>query len=302
MAGVIRNTLRMPFAEWLGKMSAAKLEQNARLVAIYAAVFEISGNGNLMEITGIKSDKTIWKIKKLLLDEGWVTVQGRTGGRGHGSTITPAFKETPVTFTDLSPRNPGKYYVGSEDETYVTQGRGLGETYVNKPMVSVVGVSTENQAKSSVRDETYVTVTSVLPSRAHATKESTIVDSYSLSGEGETYAAEAKRTKTVIVNGEAIYGPGFILPYAAIDMAAAMLPMEAARARQIAEICAQDWTANKTVPQNPMAMVRSAITNDHRQNEIHGVRMAKAKAPYQAQPEIPKDAKKKYDAIVGKRS
>lgn len=112
--------------------------------------------------------------------------------------------------------------------------------------------------------------------RARAYKESTIVDSYSLcDGERES-RNEARRSGKVIVGHEAIYGPTFVLDFAAIDMAATLIPFDKTKARQIAEVCARDWVANGTVPQQPMAMAKAAILSQHRGDEVHSVRLAQA--------------------------
>ncbi len=114
--------------------------------------------------------------------------------------------------------------------------------------------------------------------RARAYKESTIVDIYPLSGAGQPTdsRAESKRTGRVIVTADAIYGPTFVLDFAAIDMAAALISFDKTKARQIAEVCARDWVANGTLPQQPMAMVKAAILSQHRGDEVHSVRLARA--------------------------
>jgi len=99
------NGLRMPFAEWLHKMSAAKLSPAKRVVAVYAAAFDITGNSELEFLTGL-SARTLDGLKQDLPKEGWIVIPPIRGGRGHGIKVYPAFQETPVTFTDLSPKNP----------------------------------------------------------------------------------------------------------------------------------------------------------------------------------------------------
>ncbi len=82
----------------------------------------------------------------------------------------------------------------------------------------------------------------------------------------------------VQLNGVAIYGPGFAIEYAAIDLAAGMIGMSKDRARAIAEICARDWASNKIKPTSPMAKIKRAIMNDHNEGQVQGVRMDAAKA------------------------
>lgn len=88
----------------------------------------------------------------------------------------------------------------------------------------------------------------------------------------------------VQVNGVAIYGPGFTLEYAAIDLAAGMIGMPKERARAIAEICARDWAANKKKPDYPMAMVKAAIMGDFNKGQVQEVRLEAAKASGKPQP------------------
>ena len=82
----------------------------------------------------------------------------------------------------------------------------------------------------------------------------------------------------VVVNCSAIYGPGFTLDFAAIDMAAKLGGMAPDRARMIAEVMARDWAANGTKPQVPMAMVRKAIASDVNSGQVQEVRKAKAQS------------------------
>lgn len=80
----------------------------------------------------------------------------------------------------------------------------------------------------------------------------------------------------VQLNGVAIYGPGFTLEYAAIDLAAGMIGMPKERARAIAEICARDWASNNKKPVSPMAMVKRAITSDFNDSQTQSLRMENA--------------------------
>jgi hypothetical protein len=103
------NGLRMPFAEWLWRMSMAKLSPSKRMVATYAAAFNITSNSDLEKLTGL-SEETLRGIKQQLPKDGFVIIEAGIGGRGHGARVFPAFEQTPLTFTDLSPKNPHKYY------------------------------------------------------------------------------------------------------------------------------------------------------------------------------------------------
>ena len=165
------NVFRMPFAEWLCCLADADLDNGARIIAIYSAAFNIVGNDQLHQLTGIKSDKTIRRLKKMLLDGGWVIIGHQKGGRGYGVTISPAYKETPVSFTDVVARNPGKYNPGIYDKTPVE----ITETPVENTPVSQGRGFGETSTKSVAADETAVEITGVsTPTRAHARKRNTL--------------------------------------------------------------------------------------------------------------------------------
>jgi hypothetical protein len=89
-----------------------------------------------------------------------------------------------------------------------------------------------------------------------------------------------------------------VIDYAAVDMAATLIPFDRLKARQIAEVCARDWVANKTAPQNPMAAVKAAILSHHRGDEQHAVRLARANR--NASPAG--NDRRALDAIVGVRA
>lgn len=156
------NALRMPFAEWLHRMTLAEVPYQARTLAIYAAVFNVTSNDELSMLCGIEG-RTFDRWKKHLSDEGWVRIGGhRLGGRGLGVEVHPAVAHTPVTFTDVSPRNPRKYYPRNSDET---------------PAI-VAPLSIETPAEiTPVSTETPVEIAGVIaPSRAHA--ESNNINTY----------------------------------------------------------------------------------------------------------------------------
>jgi hypothetical protein len=143
------NALRMSFGEWIFRMAETNLPHPARLLAIYAAALHIKGNSELGFLCGIESEKTLAKWKAHVLKSGWVTIEGRSGGRGHGISIGPAYKETPVSFTDVLQRNPGKFYPGNCGETPVritpvnAENPGNGDGGLGETPVKIAPVSAE---------------------------------------------------------------------------------------------------------------------------------------------------------------
>lgn len=143
------NALRMSFGEWIFRMAETNLPHPARLLAIYAAALHIRGNSELGFLCGIESEKTLAKWKAHVLKSGWVTIEGRSGGRGHGISIGPAYKETPVSFTDVLQRNPGKFYPGNCRETPVeitpvnAENPGNGDGGLGETPVEITPVSAE---------------------------------------------------------------------------------------------------------------------------------------------------------------
>jgi hypothetical protein len=83
---------------------------------------------------------------------------------------------------------------------------------------------------------------------------------------------EGSARDPVVVDDQTITGPGFVLSLPAIDMAAAMVPMEPARARQIALMNAHDWAARNFVPKHPMALLQTFITGDKNRSDVHQAR------------------------------
>lgn len=113
------NSLRMPFAEWLYRMAEDEVPYQARALAVYAACFDISKNDELSDLSGIQ-DRTFDRWKKYLSANGWVLIGAQQGGRGRGITVIPAYRETPVIFTDVSARNPRKFYTRNNEQTPAT--------------------------------------------------------------------------------------------------------------------------------------------------------------------------------------
>jgi hypothetical protein len=103
------NHLRMPLAEWIYRMRVAGVAREAVGIAFTAAIFDVSSNAELAELSGHNAgSRTLDKHKGDLVKGGWVLIPPCRGGRGNGVKVVPAVAETPVEFTDVSARNPGK--------------------------------------------------------------------------------------------------------------------------------------------------------------------------------------------------
>lgn len=103
------------------------------------------------------------------------------------------------------------------------------------------------------------------------------IPNFSLSATPRAHEA-AHEAGQVQLNGVAIYGPGFTIEYAAIDLAAGMIGMSKDRARAIAEICARDWASNNKKPESPMAMIKKAMKSDFNDGQVQEIKLEKAKA------------------------
>lgn len=250
------NELRMPFAEWLVRMSEEAVPYQARALAIYAVVLKVTANEELACLVGMDTkgvaDKTYNKWKRFLSDHGWVIVRQVTVGRTTTIEISPALKETPVIFTDVKPREPRKFYGSSS------------VTITDVPAVETTAEPEKVTGETRNNYDRDVEVTG--NTRAHAEGNN---NNYNNNLTNNPCATEAARTREsagsddlVTVNGSAIHGPNFKLDFPAIDMAAGLVGADKQRARQIAEICARDWAVNGERPRNPMAQVRAAIAAD----------------------------------------
>ncbi len=108
------NALRMPVAEWLFRMSEAQVPYQARGLAMYAVLFNVTGNTELATLSGMDldgiADKTYNKWKKFLSDAGWVVIRAGLSGRSTTIEVAAAIEHTAVTFTDVKPRSTSKFY------------------------------------------------------------------------------------------------------------------------------------------------------------------------------------------------
>lgn len=107
------NSLRMPLQEWMWRMRSDGVPIQACGLAVFATIFKVTTNEDLarlanMDTRGI-ADKTYNKWKTFLKDNGWVTLKSVLRGRLTLIEIGPAYKHTPVIFTNVDIRDWKKY-------------------------------------------------------------------------------------------------------------------------------------------------------------------------------------------------
>lgn len=299
-----RNVRRMPFAEWLYRMAEDGLPYQARALAVYAVAFRISGNEELLEMSGI-GERTYDKWKKRLLADGWVIISRRNGGRGIGIEVSPALREVPVEFTDLRARNPRSFcqnqqaqpdgenpaiFDNEEEEIAGVKNTGADRAVaeitpaINSENPAIVAQTAELTGANFVQNAEVAEVSEPSRVRPRATKESPTeiviystdsplppeVQAVSNHGEGEE--------DRVVVNCVSIKGPNFTIDLRSIDMAASLVGMPIERGRMIAEMYAREWAANNSRPNHPMAYLKKMIAADKNDAAIAEVRLSKAQS------------------------
>ena len=128
------NDHRIPFAEWLYRMSEADVPYQARALAVYATVFKITTDADLARLSGMDTkgiaDKTYNKWKSYLCVNGWVIVKQVKVGRTRTTEVYPALRDQPVTFTDIRPKDARKFYGEETVETTGDDRKSYGDTPV----------------------------------------------------------------------------------------------------------------------------------------------------------------------------
>lgn len=190
----------MPFAEWLFRMTEARLAPQARELAIYAAVFKVTTNEELAKLAGMETtragkeiaDKTYNGWKKKLSEGGWVIVKAITLGRVTTVEVSPALKWEPVTFTDVSPRDARKFY---ESKSY-------GETVEDTDETPVPNVEVTDDPRNSYVPAVEPTTVSRAP--APALMES-LRDSYTLGSEVKSpFTPQTSEPRVTFENGRLV--------------------------------------------------------------------------------------------------
>lgn len=163
MSSAGSNALRMPFAEWLFRMSEANVPYQARSLAVYAVLFKVSANDELAKLSGMDTkglaDKTYNKWKRLLSDDGWIILKSVTIGRSTAIEVYPAFKTKPVTFTDVASRDPARF---AQNKSYGREEQITGESYGRTVEV------TDETEKVTVEKVTFTAEGKTSPAPAHA--------------------------------------------------------------------------------------------------------------------------------------
>jgi hypothetical protein len=275
------NQLRMPFAEWLFRMSEAGLAPQARELAVYAVAFKVSSNEELAKLAGMDTvvsgksiaDKTYNRWKKLLTDDGWVILKAVTVGRVTTIEVFPAFGSEPVTFTDLKSREARRFY---ESKSYGSEVETTDETAVSPvevtdearnsyaPAVEPTGGS-RAPTRGVVNNNIYNKTNNLLPSHLEAARE------------GETEVSPG-----LFVNCETIRHRDFTISLTGIHMQlCGTVPME--QIKSIALGHALAWAADlgagrkAKIPDNTASFIRASIqrqTNETAVTDVRKKRMA----------------------------
>lgn len=294
------NDLRMPFAEWLFRMSEADVPYQARSLAVYAVLFKVSANDELARLSGMDTkglaDKTYNKWKRLLCDTGWVIIKSVTIGRSTTIEIYPALNASPVTFTDAIPRDPARFgqnksYERGEEVTSESYGSTV-KTTGEDGKVTVGKVEITADKKTSPAPARVVDIYNIYnntnqlekntppPSEQVAARESV---GGLIVGPGEEHIGHG-----VIVNCETVRHRDFVISLKSIELQlCGSQPMETIKASAVGH--ALQWAleieggkpAAKVLPDKPASFIRASLQNQRRNDMVAAVKMdaAKPKGP-----------------------
>lgn len=305
------NSLKMPLAEWLYRMAEADVPYQARGLAVYAVLFKVSSNEDLARLSGMDTkglaDKTYNKWKKLLAEDGWVILKSVTIGRETTIEVFPALKTSPVTFTDVSPRDPARF---AKNKSYGREEEITGESYgravtitdeTEKVTVEPVKITAEpktSPARTRAEDNNNIyNYNNNLPKNTPPTSEQvaargqpeTPAPSANAGGvslrEGETYLGHG-----VYVNCETIRHADFTISLLGIEMQLlGTVPM--ADIKAIATGHALQWALDleagkrNVVPSNTANFIRGSIQNRKNNDAVTDVRKARASSRHVPRPD-----------------
>lgn len=279
---MVTNALRMPFADWLGHMAACGLAPAGRVIAVYAAVFNITSNGELAGLTGVEG-RSLDKWKQRLVANGWVVIPPCRGGRGNGIEVIPAYRSTPVSFTDIKPKKGSKYYPRNFEQTSADIAGGTDiETPANIALspVETAGVSAETgvfSAGVSSRAAKEIN-TKIYNNTNNLTTDLTnpLTLEQEAAREGEVHVGSG-----VFVNCETVRHRDFSISLKGIEMQlCGAVPMDEIKAIAIGHALqwATDLAAGKrdTVPKYTANMIRQSIQKQRSDSAVTDVRKSRA--------------------------
>jgi len=287
------NGLRMPFVEWLYRMSNAGLSIQARMIAIHAACFDVTGTKELGDLCGIKDERTVRKWKADLYKLGWVIIGQKGGGRGHGIKIHAALRGVPVEFTDIKPKNPDTLCIRleretlSQDATHCVQNGGMQcQSFDAERGASRAGVWPETLTSGApLSGETLAAYAGVSKESFPHTpfKENNNINNLPLTQKPAS-ASEEVLGHGVVVNCETIRHANFTISLPALELAVGgRMTKTDVKAKAVAH--ALQWAAEIDGGKKPTDVVPTKIANflaatlmgDINRAATADVRLAKAK-------------------------
>ena len=279
------NELRMPFAEWLFRMSEARLAPQARELAVYAVVFKVTSNDELARLAGMDTivkgesiaDKTYNRWKKELTDEGFVILKATTIGRVTTIEVFPAVDATPVTFTDVKSRDVRKFYDRND------QSKSYGETVEDTDETEVSPVTVTDESRNSYVPAVEPTATSRAPIRAEGIINNNIYNNnlptLPLLEQEAAREGEEAIGKGVFVNCETIRHASFEISLKAIQLQLCgtvdmdtIKSVAAGHALQWATDIAGGKKVSTVVPTNTASFIRASIQNQANNAAVTEVR------------------------------
>jgi hypothetical protein len=257
------NSLRMPLAEWIYRMRVAGVAREAVGIAFTAAIFDVTSNAALAELSGhTAGSRTLDKHKGDLVKGGWVLIPPNRGGRGIGSQVLPAVDETPVEFTDVSARNPSKICTALAKQTPAS----FAPHSIETPAISA---DVSPRAEGNINNNIY-NKTNNLPSLTTVELDA--------AREGETGIGNG-----VFVNCESIRHANFEISLKAIQLQLCgavdmdtIKSVAAGHALQWATDIAAGKSPSKIIPSNTASFIRASIQNQANNAAVTDVRKTRA--------------------------
>jgi hypothetical protein len=307
------NGLRMPFVEWLYRMSNAGLSIQARMIAIHAACFDVTGTKELGDLCGIKDERTVRKWKSDLYKLGWVIIGQKGGGRGHGIKIHAALRGVPVEFTDIKPKNPDTLCIRlaretlSQDATHCMQNGGTQcQSFDAERGAPDVRVSDQTPARDApISGETLAADAGVSKESFPHTpfKENNNINNLPLTQKPAS-ASEEILGHGVVVNCETIRHANFTISIPGVALRCQASGLSTAEIKSKLTGIALQWAAEieggkkpkDVLPLSMNSALARAVMGDRFQEDVHAMRKGRAGKATPAS-----DAQRQIDAIVGRR-